>query len=237
MMRLNEFDISPAVSFHTELNPALWNGRNLLPDVRLKLIKIAADFKDFIGVDNYDLMDVTISGSNAAYTYTPNSDIDLHLVVIIPHEHDPELRQLFDAKKYQYNDQFDFTIRGYDVELYVQDAHQAHSSMGIYSIKNDRWISEPKPVRATVDDSSVEHRYRTYKARLHKALSSPDAVLAQRLWDNIKNMRKAGLAHGGEFSPENLVFKLLRAEGDLGDLRDHLLALKSKQFSLEARNG
>ena len=235
-MRLNEFDITPALVFHDQLNPALWEGNSLRPDVRDKLIKIAADFQEFIGVSIYDVLDVTISGSNAAFTYTSKSDIDLHLVVMIPGAHEEELRQLFDAKKYQYNDTFDFKIHGYDVEVYVQDAEQEHHSMGIYSIKNDKWISEPKQIRATIDDTSVESRYRTYIARIQMATAEDDLGKCQKLWDHIKGMRKAGLASGGEFSPENVTFKLLRAEGHLQDLRDHMAALKTQAMSLEGAN-
>lgn len=233
-MRLQEFDLTPAVVFHDQLNPALWADNRLLPDVRQKLLNIAKDFQEFIGVQLYDILDVTISGSNAAFTYTPNSDIDLHLVVMIPEAHDPELRELFDAKKYQYNEQFDFRIKGFDVELYVQDAEQPHHSMGIYSIKNDRWLSEPKQVKANIDDASVEHKYRSYKARIVRALRSDDADQVRHLWNQIRDMRKAGLAQGGEFSPENITFKMLRSEGDLQDLRDKITQLKTAEFSLES---
>lgn len=235
-MRLNEFDITPAVVFHDQLNPALWDGSTLRPDVREKLIKIAGDFQQFIGVSLYDVLDVTISGSNAAFTYTPTSDIDLHLVVMIPDAHEQELRQLFDAKKYQYNDTFDFKIHGYDVELYVQDAEQKHHSMGIYSIKNNRWISEPKQVRASVDDISVEGKYRTYVHRIQLATADDNLDQCQKLWDDIKSMRTAGLAQGGEFSPENITFKMLRAEGHLQDLRNHMTELKTQSMSLEGTN-
>ena len=231
-MRLQEFDISPAVVFHDQLNPVLWINDGLIPDVREKLLKIAEDFQEFIGVSIYDLLDVTISGSNAAFTYTPNSDIDLHLIVVIPEAHDEELRQLFDAKKYQYNDQFDFRIRGYDVEVYVQDAKQPHHSMGVYSIKNNKWIHEPKQVKANIDDASVELKYRAYKARISKAMQSDDINYVKKLWNQIREMRRAGLARFGEFSVENLTFKLLRAEGDLKDLKDHITKLKTQEFSL-----
>ena len=237
-MRLQEFDkLSQAVVFHDSLNPALWRDGQMLPDVRNKLLKIARDFQQFIGVENFDLVDITVSGSNAAYTYTPNSDIDLHLVVVIPDAHDPELRELFDAKKYQYNDQFDFKIHGYDVELYVQDVEQPHHSMGIFSLLNDRWIQKPKQTKATVDDASVEQKYKTYKGRIAQALKDDDAMTINSLWQSIRDMRKAGLARGGEFSPENLVFKILRAEGDLSDLKQRITDIKTREMSLEQSYG
>ena len=232
-MRLTELELASAVQFHDELNPALWQNQQLRPEVKEKLLAIAQDFKEFIGIDLYDLVDITISGSNAAYTYTPNSDIDLHLVVMIPDAHDAELRQLFDSKKYQYNDQYDFMIRGYDVELYVQDAQQPHHSMGIYSLLQDRWLRQPQPTKATVDDSSVKHKYRSYKSRIAQAIDDGDADRVRKLWNSIKDMRKSGLVRGGEFSVENLVFKLLRAEGDLNDLREAMTDIKIRSMSLE----
>ena len=86
-MRLTEFSLDQAVQFHDELNPNLWDGDRLQEDVREKLLQIADDFREFIGVSLYDLLDITISGSNAAYAYTPKSDIDLHLVVKIGRAH------------------------------------------------------------------------------------------------------------------------------------------------------
>jgi ABC-type proline/glycine betaine transport system substrate-binding protein len=57
-----------------------------------------------LGLD-LEVTDITISGSNAAYTYTDHSDIDLHLVADLPRADANEVyRELFDAKKYQYND-------------------------------------------------------------------------------------------------------------------------------------
>lgn len=231
-MRLQEFQISDAIQFHEELNPALWQGQHLDRAVRKKLLAIAEDLQEFIGVDNFDVVDLTMSGSNAAYTYTPHSDIDLHLVVMIPSEHDAELRELFDAKKYQYNDLHDFRIRGYDVEVYVQDAQQPHHSMGIYSVLNDRWISQPRPQAATIDDASVKNKYECYRHRIDHIVAQGNLAQSQKLWASIKNMRKTGLAHGGEFGPENVAFKLLRAQGDLAQLRQHIQELVNAKFSL-----
>ena len=232
-MRLNEFEqLNLAVNFHDELNPRLWKGDRLQSDVRVALMRIANNFKDFLGVDMFDVVDITVSGSNAAFTYTPHSDIDLHLVVMIPDEHESELKELFTAKKYQYNDQHDIKIRGYDVELYVQDAEDAHHSMGIYSVLHDRWVKEPKRQRAQVDDIEVQEKYRCVKHRINQAIVSDNHDSVVKLWTAIKQMRSTGLASGGEFSPENLAFKILRADGSLEKLRKHMGSLEDQGLSL-----
>jgi hypothetical protein len=233
-MRLTEFEsLNLAVNFHDELNPRLWKNDRLQPEVRAALMRIAEHFKDFLGIDIYDLLDITISGSNAAYTYTSHSDIDLHLVVMIPEAHEPELKELFQAKKYQYNDQHDIRVRGFDVELYVQDAEDAHHSMGIYSVLNDRWIKKPKKQRAQVDDIEVQEKYRSIKHRIDRAIVSDDFSSVQAVWNSVKNMRKSGLETGGEFSPENLAFKILRADGTLDKLKRHLGNLEDAELSID----
>lgn len=233
-MRLNEFeDLNLAINFHDELNPRLWDGDVLQPKVRKALLNIANHFKDFLGIDMFDLLDITISGSNAAFTYTPNSDIDLHLVVMIPEEHEAELKELFNAKKYQYNDQHNITVRGYNVELYVQDAEDAHHSMGIFSVSKNTWIKKPKKQRAQIDDIEVQEKYRGIKHRINQAIVSDNFDAVQKLWRSIKNMRQTGLEQGGEFSPENLAFKILRADGSLDKLSKHMGHLEDQGLSID----
>jgi hypothetical protein len=157
ILELDSYNLADAVKFHNRLNPKLWGGdEHLLPQVREKLLAIAADFQEFLGVENLGIEDITLSGSNAAYSYTPNSDIDLHLVVKMPS--DPVYQELFNAKKYQYNNEHNITIGGADVELYVQPADQPHHSQGIYSVKNNQWISVPRRRRAKIDDACVRDK-------------------------------------------------------------------------------
>ncbi len=150
ILELEQYNLEDAVKFHDQLNPRIWDEReNMRPEVREKLLTIADDFREFLGVQDLDLQDITLSGSNAAYTYTPHSDIDLHLVVNMPP--DEVYQELFKAKKYQYNQEHNIRIGGYDVELYVQDAEQPHHSQGIYSIMNDKWLSVPGIKRGSLD--------------------------------------------------------------------------------------
>ena len=58
--------VDDAVIFHDTLNPALWKNNQLTPQVRLKLLEIAKNFVEFIDIPEINLIDITISGSNAA---------------------------------------------------------------------------------------------------------------------------------------------------------------------------
>ena len=233
-MHINELDqyrLSDAVRFHDRLNPALWDEREQLrPEVRAKLLAIAHDFQESLGVEDLDLEDITISGSNAAYSYTPTSDIDLHLVVRMPQ--DPIYQELFNAKKYQYNDEHDIRIRGADVELYVQPQDQPHVSLGIYSVMNDKWLRVPSRRRANLDDSCVQSKTQDLENRITSAIESRDADRMKRLWDKIRNMRKIGLQQHGEFGCENLSFKLLRNSGALERLKSARQQQHDQELSL-----
>jgi len=106
------FDISTAIVFHDELNPKLFSDQRLKPEIRQGLLKIAEHFQEFIGV-KLKIVDITVSGSNAAFSYTEYSDIDLHLVVQVPDA--PEYKELLDAKKNVYNAKHDIKVKGIDV--------------------------------------------------------------------------------------------------------------------------
>ena len=231
---LEDYRLSDAVKFHKQLNPKLWGSdENLLPEVREKLLAIAADFKEFLGL-NLEVKDITISGSNAAYTYSDHSDIDLHLVADLPRADANELyRELFDAKKYQYNDQHNFTIGGYPVELYVQNINEEPKSQGIYSVLNNDWISVPKRRRPDVDDISVKSKYEDLGNRIDTAIKSGDVKQLDALGKKVREFRQAGLDQTGEFGPENLAFKVLRSNGTLDRLRAARLAAKDRELSVD----
>lgn len=223
-----------AIVFHKKLNPVIWEDSDMKPEIRQALMNMAAEFKDFLGLDDLDVVDITVSGSNAAYTYTPHSDIDLHLVVKTPKKLEGLYKELFDAKKNLYNLSHEQKIKGYDVEFYVQDSRDGVESIGIYSVLNGSWVSYPKRVRAQIDDLSILSKVDAYTVRINDALQSDDYEKAVKVWDDIKAMRKAGLAEGGEFSPENLAFKILRTRGLSKQLFDHILAIKDRQLSVES---
>ena len=234
---LDAYNLADAVKFNDNLNPAIWSGDKMKPQVREHLLAIADDFREFLGLTDLEVKDITVSGSNAAYTYTPHSDIDLHLVVDIPQADSDEVyRELFDAKKYQYNDLHNITIGGYDVELYVEDARKQPVSQGIYSVKNNDWVKIPLKRRATIDDEAVKSKFEDVGHRIESALKEKNSEKIDRLAKKIKNFRQAGLDKSGEFGPENLAYKMLRKQGLIKKLYDARAAARDAELSLKERN-
>ena len=236
IQELDSYNLADAVKFNDKLNPKIWAGNKMRPEVREKLLAIADDFREFLGVGDLELKDITVSGSNANYSYTPYSDIDLHLVVDLPQADANEVyRELFDAKKYQYNDQHDFKIGDYDVELYVENANKPPVSKGVYSVLNNDWINIPRKIRSSVDDDAVRSKYEDLKHRIETAVKSQDEESIRRLAEKIKALRQAGLDRHGELGPENLAYKMLRTQGYIQQLYDARNAAKDRALSLKER--
>ena len=235
-MQLNElhgFKLSDAVHFHNELNPYLFHGDQMIPEVRKQLMLIADDFIQHLGIDDFLIDDVTISGSNAAYSYTKHSDIDLHIVVdMSKFNNDDVYRELFDAKKTVYNEDHDIMLNGYTVEVYVQDKSQPHISLGEYSIMNDKWNRLPSKKRAHFDETASRVKYDKLLKLIEYALKTESIEKLQNILSKIKKYRQAGLSYNGEFGPENLAYKALRSQGVITELYAKLDELHSKQLSL-----
>jgi len=231
---LNSFKLSDAVTFHDKLNPKLWNETKLRPDVRDQLMLIAADFLEELGVHDLDVKDITISGSNAAFSYTKHSDLDLHILVDMGNLPTNEVyKELFTAKKTIYNDTHDITIHKIPVELYVQDSRQPVVSLGEYSVMNDQWIRIPTKRRSDFDQTSTKSKYEKLLGLIEIALQSRKYSKVKHIIDTIKRYRQAGLDKGGEFGPENLAYKMLRSQGYITKLYDLRDKLHSEKLSFE----
>ena len=201
-MRLRELNesLSQLVTVNRRLNPKIWNGDELDLEVSAKLEQIAEAFVKFIGID-LAVTDYTITGSNANYTWTEHSDLDLHIIVkgtVTDAE-----RELYTAKKALWAEQHKITVKGLPVECYVQGEEEEHHSTGVFSIAKDRWLVEPKKIKPEVDDSAVERKKDSIIHDIETALLSRDLERMRRIKERVTEMRKAGLERAGEWSVEN----------------------------------
>lgn len=213
-------DILNGFKLKNTLNTDIWEKDKLIPEVKTKLIKIAKDFfKSLELPQTIKLKDILFVGSLANYNWSMYSDIDLHLVVDFKEVgEDPEqVKKSFDAQKNLWNLKHDITVHDYPIEIYVQDAKEKLHASAIYSIPNDKWILKPEKTSFKLDKGVITSRVEKMFNKLKQIQKHYDTQnyeqtieKAETLKDEIKKMRKAGLEQGGEFSTENLIFKVLR---------------------------
>jgi thymidylate synthase ThyX len=134
-------------------------------------------------------------------------------------------------------------VRGYDVELYVEDSSVERYSQGTYSIMFDQWISVPKKEEFNVDKETLKKKTKSWMEQIDLVISQTekqDIEGAKKLLANIdkklKKYRTEGLRKGGEKSYENLVFKILRRNGYLGKLKDYETEFIDKKLSVEHKD-
>jgi len=231
-MRISEllFEQKNLVTVNRRLNPKLWENDQLKPEIKSQLIKIAEVFEEFIGIE-LDVVDYTLTGSNANYTWTEYSDLDLHIIVKgMP---DAQLRELFNAKKALWSEEHNITIKGLPVECYVQGEEEPHHSTGVYSLVADQWLEKPKKTKPTLDDAAIKAKKESVIHDIETALLSKDITKLRSVKDKITKMRKAGLEKAGEWSTENIVFKVLRNMGLIDKMTQMIRELEDEELSLE----
>jgi len=225
-----DVDLS-SFEFHDELNKDFWNQEDdrLDPEIRQKLIAIANDFWNSLEVGDAEYDDITFTGSLAAHNYSQFSDVDLHILVDFSDVDDKTdlVREYFNAMKSIWNRLHDILIKGYEVEIYVQDVNDPHEAQGLYSISNDEWIKKPVLDKQDFDKDNVKKKAAGLMDQIDRLQPLIDEgkyeeaeKYADKLKEKIRKMRKTGLETVGAYSVENLAFKVLRRNDYLGKLSD-----------------
>jgi hypothetical protein len=214
---------------HEVLEPGIWQLGELNKKIRVTLLKIAQDFIDGLPVE-VDVGDITLTGSIANYNWSNYSDVDLHIIVdfLSVDENRVLVKSFFDNARMRWNDKHNIRIKGYDVEIYVEDSRETHKSSGVYSVLNNKWIKQPKRYQSEVNfrDARRKADDLEFQVNIVDNLIQAGKFKAalrniDRLKLKIKNMRRAGLESAlQEFSIENIAFKILRRNGVLGYLGD-----------------
>lgn len=220
-----------SIEVHDTLNPKLYNGMEMKQEVFDKLTEIYKEFLDFIDIP-LNIVDVEVVGSNASYNYNENSDIDLHIIVNseVTYVEPTILRQLYNDRKGAFNRDYDITVEGIPVELYIEDVNDGNATNGRYSLLEQRWIVEPQPIHYDIPDISQD--LMSYQEKCSELLASDNAEEVRRFINDLYMLRKLGLAESGEASVGNLVFKELRSMNMLQDLKDYYYELRSRDLSV-----
>jgi len=213
---------------HDTLATGIWiDGDRIVPKVAKHLNKIAQDFIDSLPVE-IDIEDIRLTGSLANYNWSNYSDVDLHIIVdfLGIDENKVLVKAFFDNARMRWNNRHQIRMKGYDVEIYVEDSREQHVSSGVYSLMNGEWVTKPRKYRKSIDFPAARRKAADLEFQINiidnlitaKKLKSA-LKNVERVKRKIKNMRHAGLeSTHKEFSIENIAFKILRRNGMLGVL-------------------
>jgi predicted nucleotidyltransferase len=229
-------DVLSSFKIKNELNQDIWVEDKLNPVVRKKLYKIAIDFfQSFEFPNDIKIKDIIFTGSLANYNWSKYSDIDLHIVLDFKDFNGEEkfMEDFFYAYKNIWNREHDITVYGYPVELYVQNLNDKLVATAVYSIVNDEWIKKPKKEVFKLDIDLIKNKAEKFIRELKTISKLYDRKEYKSVIDNvdnvkkkIKNLRQSGLDKGGEFSIENIIFKVLRRTSFM----DQLDSFKAKAY-------
>ena len=230
-----------AVEKHETLNPKLFDGMELKQEVKDKIEDITNTMIKLLNEEEIKLevRDVIMTGSNASYNYTKDSDIDVHILAKTSNLNDPDkiYPKLYNAYRRIFANKYDISFYGIPVEVYIEVEGNETVSNGSYSVMFDHWVKEPSATAIPeIDQKAIDEAAKPWKKEAEELLKKEDLNGIDEYIKRIYELRQKGLysSEGVEFSTENLIFKEVRNAGLLDKLKEHRDALVSKELSLES---
>ena len=232
---------------HDQLNSKLWNEDKTLKDeVREKIMEIVDKFLEQLEEDEIkiDVEDIKIVGSNCSYNYTKDSDLDIHIVT-----NTKDLGSeanlypvIYDKYKSLFNSKYEINFYGIPVEVYVETSDtkleearkdSALRSNGIYSVLKNKWIKEPElEIIPEINEEDIKEEFNKWADKVANVTKSRQVEEIENFFEELYEMRKDSIAKDGEYGIGNLVFKELRNNLFLDDLKDLKNDLISAELSL-----
>ena len=215
------------------LNPNVWDGLKLKPEIKEKLLQIGKDFYTDTETDA-PLKDILFVGSLANFNWSDTSDFDVHVVIDFKDvdENVELVEKLVNALKSKWNDEHDIHLKGHNVEVYIQDITKENRSSGVYSLIQDKWLTEPQKENVLIDKEKIQQKYNDYVRKINSGIKSQDIEKLKTIVKDVYDMRQSGLDKSGELSTENLVFKILRSRNYIEKLKTEINKLYDKAQSL-----
>lgn len=228
-------NINEDFQIHDTLNPKLWDdAKRLKPEVKKKIVEIVNYFEENLQIP-LAIADIQLCGSNASYNYTEQSDLDVHIVANFEAISDETeiLQTVYDLSKTKFNSSYDISIHGVEIELYVQDIQSGVNSNGIYSVLDNNWIKEPKPINH-ITKHNTQKELEKWQAHIAKVIKVGDYDQILNAINTLYLIRHNSLNTDGEYGKGNALFKDIRNLGLLDKLKGALKDATSKRLSLES---
>jgi len=225
--------------YNDKLCPMLWHNMQLDSNVRTSLLQTAKDFYEKTEF-KAPIKDIYMMGSSANYNWTPDSDLDVHILIDFNQLQMPPdtAEQVAKTAGAAWNEVHNIHVKGHKVEMNIQPISDTKPHVtGIYSLVKNKWIRVPKQQFLNVNKVSIIANYNKLKGYIAHAIQTKDREFMKSVKEYIDAYRQYGLDTKGELSTENIVFKILRKRGIMPKLKDAITATYDAQMSVNEQWG
>jgi hypothetical protein len=237
-VEINDINVKP-FKLKSELQPDLFkNGDVLDSQIRMKLLDIADDFIKSLEVKWIKPLDIILTGSIVNYNWTKFSDIDVHIIYDFKKIYNKTdfVQDYFMTKRSEWNNSHDkLTIKGFPVELSVEDVNTPLQSSGIYSLEKNKWIKEPEEIKeGKINFQEIKKICAKEMTQIDDLFNKIDKekdkkkleLLGKDLEDIIERLhdeRKKGLkTKEKELSTGNIIWKIIKHMGYVDKIYDYI---------------
>jgi predicted nucleotidyltransferase len=228
------------IEYHKNLNPKFWLNNHLKSGIRKNLLNLAKFYFKQLDL-GIELKDIIFTGSLANYNYNDLSDIDIHIIIDYKKltNDDEFAKEFFSNKRSIWADSNEIKVNGFPVEIYVQDVSQLDDKgMGsMYSLLNNKWIKKPKYKLPQVEKHLITTKVNKYLDILNKISMMDDSIKKveayNKVFEKMRVDRKKATQKEGEFSVDNLVFKVLRNKGVFDIIKNNKKEIVNNLFSMK----
>ncbi len=224
----SERSVSAAIDaitrFPTDLDPRIWDGTQMKPDVRDMSLTIVDRLMRSSGIDGLAVDAVELLGSNASYEYDDSSDFGMHVFAHSPSFPPAQLDGLLSLLNtaVEQRQEGHITFSGIPVEVTFHaertENYLPRAGIGQYSISEGRWIEMPVLQPDNFDRTQMAADLRKFVAAYNELVTQYaagrkgfDCSQFGDLDDELGDYRDSGFTNGfGSRSTQNLTYRALR---------------------------
>ena len=228
------------LEYHDILNPMIWTPNyTMIQSVHDKIMEICNSYITFIQLPREYITDIVCKGSNANYTYTKYSDIDIHIqfdVEKISCDTNLVSKYFIMCSKLWSTKYSSIKVKGCNVEIIATDDQEHHhSSDGVYSLLSNVWIQKPINNQIKDIDGKIINETESYLKTLDTLFLNPEKNIEQinTLIKTLKNLRSNPPDNNFEYNKYNIIFKDLRNKGYIKKLNEYKQIVKTSKLSLK----
>lgn len=216
--------IDSITTFPTELDPRIWDGMAIKPDIRDAIQQVVDRNVRESGIEGLTVDGVDLFGSNASYEYDDKSDVSVHVFTHKPgltaEELSPFMKLL--TKELDSRQEGRILLNGAPLEVVFHsdrsDNYGAAPGIGQYSVTEGRWLEMPiqQPDNFDRDQMKIDVKrfigeYNNLVREYESDKKGFDCSRFDALNDELGDYRSEGFDQNlGSRSTQNLTYRALR---------------------------